>query len=377
MKPLNDITLELQTVAPHLAQIARINTLCVPQNYFEQLPNRILELCRENDELKQEAPTLFKLQKTPVFETPTGYFDLLYDEIIQKNTGKIATEATTHQLDQVVAQQSLSVPPAYFDQLHDNILAKIRNLAKDENKPNPNNVNIEDDSELILPNLNKISKKNPFAIPQNYFEHLHERVFVQTAAAQEDETEKYPSIDQIASNKSFKTPQNYFNQLHDNILNEVKKNQTGRLIEMQPQQSKIRQLARYLSSAAAIAVLVAGYQLLNNNNINNSDALAEAKIIPMEEIMATINELSASDVKGYVNDNPDEFDEFLDDATIIKQIDLKKLNANDFTQDISTDDIKSFVNSNMDEFDDLLDDQISDIKLENFDFKSIDIKDIP
>lgn len=163
------------------------------------------------------------------------------------------------------------------------------------------------------------------------------------------------------------------------MLQAVQTKQGGKSIEMKPQTAKIIQLARYFSSAAAaIAVFVVGYQLLNNNNntTQTNEQIAEARIIPMEEIMATLNDLSANDVKMYVNANSDEFDELLDDSAILNKLDVKNLKVQDFTQDISTDDIKAFVNSNMDEFDEILDEQISDINFDNIDLKNIDLKDI-
>lgn len=371
MKRLNDISLELQNVAPHLADIARAETFRVPVGYFKQLPDNILERCREEDELAQAAPTLFSLKKTPVFDAPTGYFDLLYDETIQKNTD-------TPQLNRIAQIQTLNVPTSYFDQLHDAVLTQIRTIAQDSADMTQNYNNDEDP---ITPKLADIAKDNPFAIPQNYFEQLHERVFTK-AINSDNNAHEYPQLDNATAHSPFAVPQNYFEQLHNNILQSTKKNQGGRLIEMKSQQSKLQLIVRYLTSAAAvITVFVAGYQLLNYNQTTNSQA-SEASVIPMQELMAILNDVPPNDIKAYVFGKPDEFAEFLEDPQLLNGFDVKNLSASDLIADISDKDIRAYFNSNADEFDDLLEDQLSDVKLDgidlnNLDLDGIDLKDMP
>ncbi len=322
MTPTNDILIELQEVAPRLAQLQRISAFRVPANYFEQLPNRITDDCREATELAQAAPTLWAMPKYTAFDTPTGYFEWLYDEIMHQTTGKVSGNTEIPQFN-----TAMSVPDAYFDQLHDNILAKVRAL----------------------------STNNAPAESQQH--------------GKDEELADYPQLQSLRQSRAFAVPANYFETSRENIIQQSTQKQQGRLIQMQQWWSNLQPVARY---AAVIAIFVAGYLISSRNDSeqhqNASIGLSFAEIDRMLDDLPTAEIGSYVRKMGYIDD--------LSDEDILASVDTQTLNKALTSLDgISSADIKNYVNEHTNEFDQILDKELEGIDLA--DLEDLDLADLP
>jgi len=322
MTPTNDILIELQEVAPRLAQLQRISAFRVPANYFEQLPNRITDDCREATELAQAAPTLWAMPKYTAFDTPTGYFEWLYDEIMHQTTGKVSGNTEIPQFN-----TAMSVPDAYFDQLHDNILAKVRAL----------------------------STNNAPAESQQH--------------GKDEELADYPQLQSLRQSRAFAVPANYFETSRENIIQQSTQKQQGRLIQMQQWWSNLQPVARY---AAVIAIFVAGYLISSRNDSeqhqNASIGLSFAEIDRMLDDLPTAEIGSYVRKMGYIDD--------LSDEDILASVDTQTLNkALTSFVGISSADIKNYVNEHTNEFDQILDKELEGIDLD--DLEDLDLADLP
>ncbi len=375
MTRYKDIALELQPIAPYLANIARTDTFRVPTTYFDQLTDSIITRCQETDELSRHAPTLFRLPIGNVFQIPTGYFDELYEDAIRQNTGQNPVTIEMPHTNRLAQQTAMQVPSAYFDQLHHQVIAKVRAL---NNHPQNKHTDEDEDNDTLdqLPQLAALRHQNPFGVPQNYFEQLHERVFTKTAQAsdKDEENQHYPQLNQAAAGKNFKIPNNYFEQLHNNIIQQVQKKQRGQLIQMTPQPSKFQLFARYLTSAAAvITIFAAGYQFATFWQPKQTTNRYSASVVPMPELMEAISNLGNDEIKSFFANNPEEFNEMLDDPDILAGLNPQNLDANDFIEGFSNEDIKSFFDGNPEEFDEILDDPSV---LGGLDFSNINLDDL-
>ena len=95
-------------LAPNLSRLPKVNPFAVPEQYFDDLTERICASVFV-EELKADAG---------VFEAdvPEGYFESLQDEI----TAKITLDALN-----LPKQEGFAVPQRYFDKINDNILSKV------------------------------------------------------------------------------------------------------------------------------------------------------------------------------------------------------------------------------------------------------------
>lgn len=115
------------------------------------------------NELKEISPLLRELKKINIFKVPENYFDNLAEKIkifVFLNQDK--TDFDIHSRQQV--------PENYFDTLSDQILLKIK---KEENE------SAEDELQRLSPLLSSLKEKNVFTVPSGYFETISNTVISQ------------------------------------------------------------------------------------------------------------------------------------------------------------------------------------------------------
>lgn len=103
--------------APHLSRLPKVNPFAVPEQYFEDLSDKI-RAAVFIDELKEKAGF-------PASEVPVGYFEQLSDEI----NAKITLDAL-----QLPKQPGFTAPEGYFDQMNTSILERVSPEATAEVK---------------------------------------------------------------------------------------------------------------------------------------------------------------------------------------------------------------------------------------------------
>lgn len=105
------------------------------------------------DELREISIVVASIKKTNVFKVPDNYFENLAEKI------------TVHTLlngEEKVSAETLKVPEGYFDNLSEQVLAKIK---KEESNTS---------GEFAV--LSSLKDKNVFTVPEGYFENLSETI---------------------------------------------------------------------------------------------------------------------------------------------------------------------------------------------------------
>lgn len=94
--------------APHLSRLPKVNPFAVPEQYFDNLSDRI-QAAVFVDDLKSKVGL-------PVAQIPEGYFQQLHDEI----NAKITLDALN-----LSKEDGFAVPEGYFSGVNANIINKI------------------------------------------------------------------------------------------------------------------------------------------------------------------------------------------------------------------------------------------------------------
>lgn len=292
MKEYN--TYHENTGSNHLPNSLRVNPFIVPDNYFNELPEKILSQVKL-EQLKGEQNT--------GFTTPEGYFDTLESQLISNIKFDGLREGDNFQVpegyfvemeDQLMAQiaidkfqseQEQEVPQGYFEGLTDRIMARV-----------------QEDEHSLAP------MEDGFTVPEGYFAKAEEHMMASIAVEK---------LKATVEADGFEVPQGYFDQLEDRILDQV--NDT-KIIQM-PAATKdanhgsSKRKYAWLGGVAAASVAI----FLTWNSFNqdqpqfskeNSVALNE---IPKEEILNYLSSYSdASDIS--------EFAEYIYEPEDSKQI---------------------------------------------------------
>jgi len=116
-----------------------------------------------SDELKDISPLLASMEKTNIFSAPENYFDNLAE--------KITVYSFLNQDNKAQAENINHLPPGYFDTLSDQIFSKIKSQESEEST---------DEFEKDFPALYSLKNKNVFSVPPDYFENLSEKIVSKT-----------------------------------------------------------------------------------------------------------------------------------------------------------------------------------------------------
>ena len=118
MNEENKILEELREISSILASVEKKNVFTVPENYFENLAEKISLHTFLHETKKSQAENLQSV--------PAGYFDTLSSEIltkIKREEEENAEESTL--LSSLKDKNVFTVPEGYFDNLSENIISKI------------------------------------------------------------------------------------------------------------------------------------------------------------------------------------------------------------------------------------------------------------
>lgn len=131
METREDILKELREIAPKLASLEKVNAYQLPDSYFLNFSNVMLEQIKPVDvkqELQVLAPALSKLAKPANAEVPAAYFSALSGSIIkQVRANEVATElaAIAPQLSALNKVNIFDAPVGYFSSFADRTLNNI------------------------------------------------------------------------------------------------------------------------------------------------------------------------------------------------------------------------------------------------------------
>lgn len=134
METRDNILKELQDIAPRLASLEKKNHFTVPDGYFLNFRNTMLQqVTQENQELSSVAPSLLSIEKKNTAEVPAGYFNTFSAGLMKKiRANEIADElsAIAPTLSATQKKNTLQVPANYFAQFPQQMMQRIAQQQK-------------------------------------------------------------------------------------------------------------------------------------------------------------------------------------------------------------------------------------------------------
>ena len=131
METRDDILKELREIAPQLESLEKVNAYQLPDDYFVNFTNMMLEQVRPVD-IKQElqvlAPSLLKLTKSANAEIPAAYFAEFTKGLIQQiRVEDVAKElaVVAPKLSALPKVNAFEAPVNYFSNFADRALADV------------------------------------------------------------------------------------------------------------------------------------------------------------------------------------------------------------------------------------------------------------
>lgn len=135
-----EISHEIYTLSPAVANLGQDNVLQVPEDYFDNLAGEVIrrikamEAPSAREELQILSPVLYRADKTLPFSVEPLYFHMLAGEILgriqESNTGSVSREIEeiSPLLSRLEKKMPLSVPEGYFESLTPDLsIGKIGN----------------------------------------------------------------------------------------------------------------------------------------------------------------------------------------------------------------------------------------------------------
>lgn len=129
----NEILKELEEISPTLCQIQKVNVFEVPENYFEELTEKLTLFTLLNVNEKSAFIPEKNMTFSEMRDIPEGYFNSLSDRILSKiknSEAQIEEEELINSfpvLYSLKGKNVFSIPPNYFQDLESIILNKINN----------------------------------------------------------------------------------------------------------------------------------------------------------------------------------------------------------------------------------------------------------
>jgi hypothetical protein len=132
METREDILKELRELAPHLASLEKVNAYSVPESYFLNFKNIMLEQVKPVDakqELQVLAPSLLKIEKPLNAELPAAYFTDFKSKLLDKvRAEEVAKELAViaPRLSVLEKVNTLEAPVNYFNSFPQRVLLDIQ-----------------------------------------------------------------------------------------------------------------------------------------------------------------------------------------------------------------------------------------------------------
>lgn len=217
----NDIANELQELVPGAQWPQEAPLQGVPAGYFESLPAIILQKVRHTavmDELNSLSSSLADAPQTFPFTVPQDYFEQLPQRIIALVNEELAPELTGYP-----RVCPLTPPPdGYFTTLSAEILQKV--------KP---------DDEDAVPSFAGISRSTPFSMPEGYFEQFAAQVMQQVKSGDvaDELAELSPLLAEAPRTMPYSVPAGYFDQLDTRLANVMEP--ATKVVQMRPRRMSV------------------------------------------------------------------------------------------------------------------------------------------
>jgi hypothetical protein len=318
MENSNTILNELKEISAVVAGIGQQQPYTVPEGYFDSLPMQLM--LRIGLEEKAGADPVLNISKDNVYQAPAGYFDNLAGNILKRVKEE---EASADPVVNITKDNAYQAPAGYFDGLAGNILNRI----KEE----------EDGQHLQEPDLSsalwqQLGKKNPFTIPEGYFNEFSDNIVAGAKAiafVNEALENLSPLMTSLKTKQVYEVPNGYFEANAAAILKKLNEQPVGKVISV----GFGRKMMRYAAAAVVAGVLlVAGYMYTGNTK----PAVPTAGDVPGELAKA-----SDQEIENFLNNNTASV---ADTSTIVTADDeMSDKDSKDLLANISDEELQHYL----------------------------------
>ena len=224
----------------------------------------------------------------PLFRVPSDYFEQLPNEIM---SGIRAISASEPELPQI--EVPYQVPANYFDQSDQQLFNHVMDAHR----------LIE---ATTIPGL---SKTNTFTVPVSYFDHLEENVWaaIRQEASVEEELEGSPLLASLRGVNPFETHKAAEIAVTKITASPKEKPQ----IEVPMTIRKSLRWSNWVAAASVALFFVLGAGWLITDNRNNASNMAQSTIGKPDMVSQKLAALSDAAIEAYLEQNIDEFNEYL------------------------------------------------------------------
>lgn len=179
MNNKNEILNELSALAPTLAGISKQNCFSIPENYFSQsmpLVSTVSNILKKEEEANHANSDLMYLDlmseiladnfahiaQIKTYKVPNNYFANLTEDVVNYKNSVLAIDDVEGSvtLDEAFQVNKYTVPQNYFNNLSESILSKVK----------------ADEATEINETLSQQLNQKVFKTPESYFENLTQNI---------------------------------------------------------------------------------------------------------------------------------------------------------------------------------------------------------
>lgn len=262
-------------------------------------------------ELNEISPLVGQIIPSNPFDIPANYFESFAGQMLA-----IVLEDGEKSILNDARQTSYGIPAGYFEKLPDMILQRAK--ALDLAAP-------DEEMGTLSPLLNSISKRGPYAVPENYFEESLEQATDGAKAidfVHEELEILSPLMSSLKNKSSYIAPEGYFDSLPGALLNRA--GVQGKVVSMHFR----KKVLRYATAAVIAGLIVtSGWFYLGRQPNPN---------------VAGIEKVTDEDLQKYV-----EGETFIDEAPTVSAVaDIDDSDMKDMLADVSDEELQQYVEQN-------------------------------
>lgn len=260
----------------------------------------------------------------PLFRVPDGYFEHLPNEIMSGIRAISAAEPELAQID-----QPFRVPGNYFEQLEQQLFTNVMSAHQV----------IEN---TAIPGL---SKANTFSVPVDYFDGLEDNVWamIRQEDSIEEELEASPLLASLKGVNPFEKQQTNEITLPKVTTSPKEKPQ----IQVPMTVRKSLRWSNWVAAASVALFFVLGAGWLITDNRGNASNMAQSTMGKPDMVSKKLAALPDAAIEAYLDQNIDEFNEYLLEDNISSASVNTKYSAEKALNDISDAELEAYLNNDV------------------------------
>jgi len=322
MENRTNISIELQTISPAVAEIAPVNPFYLPEGYFEGLAGEILQLV-SNPEI---SPVLMDASGNP-YNIPEDYFEKLPQQLLSR-----IRKGENPEILKDAGDNPFKIPNGYFEGLAESILNRVKGEET---------ISAKEELSALSPLLSKLDKTTLYSIPTGYFDEstAHSIAAIQAVDLLKEELENIsPLMSSLRTKTTYKIPSRYFEGLPLSVLNKIKGQSSAKIIPV----TFVRKVMRYAAAAVIAGIVISAGLLFQNKKSSTEISAAVVKTDEMleQETQKGVKGLSDDEIFNFVENNTASLP---DPLSMASSVDIDSEDVKLMLTDIPDSELKQFL----------------------------------